>query len=236
MKPGGLEEYRGRLTSAEAADGMNAAARNARQLAADAKLLLDAERYPTAAALAGLSIEESGKVSILRELATETTPEGLRDQWRRYRDHRSKNGAWLLPELAAKGARRLGDLAETVNRDSEHTALLNIIKQIGLYTDCYRRGHWSEPVQVIDANLARSLVRTADILAGKEEVTAREMELWVEHVRPVWRTPEMAYALLRWATAMYNEGLTKRTPESYARFLVGELAASDWSSEPPTPQ
>jgi len=48
---------------------MNAATRNARRLAADARLLLDAGRLPTAAALATLSIEETGKVSILREIA-----------------------------------------------------------------------------------------------------------------------------------------------------------------------
>ena len=45
---------------------MNAARRNARRLAEDAKLLLEAGRYPTATALAVLSIEESGKMSILR--------------------------------------------------------------------------------------------------------------------------------------------------------------------------
>jgi hypothetical protein len=53
---------------------MNAANRNARRLVADAKLLLDAGRYPSAAALAALAIEESGKTSILRTLAVVKNP------------------------------------------------------------------------------------------------------------------------------------------------------------------
>src|SRR5258708_40218343 len=100
-------EYRGPLTPGQVAEGMNAAIRNARRLATDAKLLLDSGRLPTAAAIATLSIEESGKASILREIAVVTSPERLKEAWKRYRDHRSKNGAWILPELIRRGARRL---------------------------------------------------------------------------------------------------------------------------------
>jgi AbiV family abortive infection protein len=41
---------------------MNAAARNAARLVSDAEILLGAKRYPSAAALAVLAIEESGKL------------------------------------------------------------------------------------------------------------------------------------------------------------------------------
>jgi AbiV family abortive infection protein len=86
---------------------MNAAIRNAQRLADDAGLLLNAARLPSAAAMATLSIEESGKQSILRELATVTSPDELKAAWRRYRDHRSKNGSWILPHLVYHGARQL---------------------------------------------------------------------------------------------------------------------------------
>src|SRR5271169_2125890 len=98
------QEYRGPLTAAEIAEGMNAARRNALRLAADARILVDAERLPTAAALAALSIEESGKTSILRQLATATSPEAIKAAWQQYRDHRSKNAAWILPDLVGGGA------------------------------------------------------------------------------------------------------------------------------------
>ena len=64
-----LPQYKGKLDPEQIAQGMNAARRNAQRLADDAKLLLSAKRYPTAASLAILSIEESGKVSILRGIA-----------------------------------------------------------------------------------------------------------------------------------------------------------------------
>ena len=99
-----LSQYGGRLTPAQIADGMNAAVRNARRLANDARTLLDLERYPTAASIAVLPIEESGKVSILRHFAMARDLPSCRKIWREYRNHRSKNAAWILPDLVAGGA------------------------------------------------------------------------------------------------------------------------------------
>ena len=52
-----LNAYRGRLSAAQVAAGMNAAAKNASRLAKDAAMLLDAGSFPTAASIAVLSIE-----------------------------------------------------------------------------------------------------------------------------------------------------------------------------------
>jgi AbiV family abortive infection protein len=225
-------EYRGSLDPAAVAEGMNAANRNARRLVADAKLLLEAERYPSAAAVAALAIEESGKVSILRALAVAKSPEELRAEWRRYRDHRSKNGAWILPELAAQGASQLHHLGKTVERDAEHTATLNSLKQVGFYTDCYgSNAHWSEPKDIIEGSLARILVGIAELLSKEKIVSPREIELWVQHLSPVWNTSEMPHALLRWATALHLEGLSNTVPEEFARFVLGGLEAA-WKVEP----
>ncbi len=51
-----LSQYAGSLDAAQIAQGINAARRNARRLAEDAKLLLETARYPSATALAILSI------------------------------------------------------------------------------------------------------------------------------------------------------------------------------------
>lgn len=220
-----LPEYRDRLTPEDAAKGINAALKNATRLAADARLLIDAGRTPTAAAIAALSIEESGKVSILRGLAVQTTSEALRDQWRLYRDHRSKNGMWILPALAAQGARSLSDFSVTVDRDAEHTALLNTVKQLGLYTDCYGEANWSEPDVVVDHELAERLVRTAELLSSQQPVTVREIELWVEIVGSA-SGPDLPAALVRWAAAMNREGLSTRTAEEFEEFLQGGQTTS----------
>ena len=159
-----LSKYTGGLEPPQIACGMNAARRNARRLAEDAKLLLEAGRYPTATALAVLSIEESGKTSILRGFASIPDTERQR-RWQEYRSHRKKNAMWILPSLVASAARDLDSLAPAANVSGEHTALLDQLKQISLYTDCLGNAHWSEPEKIIESELAKHLVSTADLLA-----------------------------------------------------------------------
>jgi len=64
-----LDQYKGALSTSEITKGINAAIQNAIRLAEDAELLLGNKRYPSATSLAILSIEESGKVTILRGLS-----------------------------------------------------------------------------------------------------------------------------------------------------------------------
>ncbi|MGM0985309.1 MAG: AbiV family abortive infection protein, partial [Pseudomonadota bacterium] len=47
--------------------------------------------------LATLSIEESGKVSILRAMSLARDEKELKEEWRRYRSHTNKNVQWILP-------------------------------------------------------------------------------------------------------------------------------------------
>jgi len=63
------KQYAGPLNAAQIAAGMNAAQDNAARLLADSELLLGAERYPTAASVAILAIEEVRKISTLRRMA-----------------------------------------------------------------------------------------------------------------------------------------------------------------------
>lgn len=207
-------QYTGELSAAQFADGMNAARRNARRLANDAKLLLEAGRYPTAVSLAALSIEEAGKISILRHMALAPDEGARRRVWKDYRSHRSKSPAWILPELAVNGAKHLDDLRLAAEPSGAHTAILDTLKQLGFYTDCYGNAHWSEPQKVIDEAQARSLVRTADLLAQDRVVTVKEVELWVEHMRPVYGKPLewMKTALLNWYAAMTEHGLWTDNP------------------------
>jgi AbiV family abortive infection protein len=227
------KQFRGKLTPAEIAAGMTAAARNARRLASDAILLLEAKRFPTAASLAALAVEEAGKVSIFRVMALARNDEEVRAAWREYRSHLAKNGAWILPQLAAEGARRLDQLRQTVERDGEHNKLLNAIKQLGFYTDCYGdKRNWSEPEKVIDEALASTLVRTAEILAPKaEEHTAREIELWIKHLGPSWMTSEMPHALLRWQAAMVREGLSETSVAEMEAFVLGAGVGTERTDE-----
>ena len=219
-----MAKYSGDLNPAQIAHGINAARRNARRLADDATILLDSGRYPTAAAIAALSVEESGKSSVLRGLALAPNADLRRKAWKDYRLHRSKNAAWILPELVAKGARDLDSLRLAADSSAEHTATLDQLKQIGLYTDCLGDAHWSEPTKVIDENLARSLVGIANLLAREGTVTEKEIELWIEHMQPVRGAPTvlMKSALLNWFDAMRQHGLWEDDKIGVEAFVWGE--------------
>jgi AbiV family abortive infection protein len=82
-----LDAYKGRLSPNQVASGMNAAISNAARLANDAETLLEAGRFPTAASIVILSIEESGKVSALRAIALAKTDTESEQTWRDYRSH-----------------------------------------------------------------------------------------------------------------------------------------------------
>ncbi|MDN3237442.1 AbiV family abortive infection protein [Pseudomonas sp. WAC2] len=221
-----LDAYQGKLSASEIAAGMNAANANALRLANDAEKLLKTGSFPTAASLAALSIEESGKASILRQLSTATTAEEIKASWKNYRSHTRKNVQWLLPELAIKGARKLEDLRPLFDEDAEHPFILDQLKQLGFYTDCLGNKNWSMPSNIIDEKLSQSLVQIAKLLAGKSEVTTKEIELWIEHVGQASKSDfsAMKEALIKWYAAMQAAGLKERGANSMENFIKNGVA------------
>jgi AbiV family abortive infection protein len=213
--------YRGRLSPRQIAAGINAAHENALRLVADAGSLLAMKRFPTAASLAILSIEEAGKISILRGIAVARSDAEIDEKWARYRSHVRKNVAWILPQLVAKGVRKLSDLKPLFEESSDHPLILDKIKQIGFYTDCQGRAHWSMPAEVIDEDLATMLVRIAKVLASGRKCSELEIELWIKHVGPVWRKTlrEMEEGVIKWYAAMQDAGLAPKGPNEMAQFI-----------------
>lgn len=222
-----LSPFRGNLTANEVAEGINAAIRNAKRLAADAKILLDAKRYPSAASMAALSVEESEKVSTLRAMCLSRSKSELMGAWKDYRTHHPKNTAWILSELVQKGARHLSEFKDATDVHGETVEVLDMLKQLGFYTDSYRKGFWTEPSTMIDATVARTLVEIAEGMCAKAEVSPREIELWVEHVGPAWLSRKMPDALMRWAKAMEKEGLAKPPPSVLEKLPIEDLMNSD---------
>ena len=77
---------------------------------------------------------------------------------------------------------------------------------------------------VLHENLARSLVGVANLLASEKTVTEREIELWVEHMRPVYGAPlnQMKVALLNGYAAMRENGLWEDGDIGVEAFVFGE--------------
>ena len=216
-----LKTYRGSLSVDSIVAGMNAAKANATRLVEDAQILLSAGRFPTSASLAALSIEESGKVSILRQLAISISPEEVASLWKDYRSHTSKNVQWILLDLVRGGARKLDEFRSIFDNNSDHPYILDQVKQLGLYTDCLGDCHWSIPANVIDESLAQDLVNIAILLAGKCEVTVKEIELWREYVGAASKGDHIAMkdALSSWYAAMQKCGLKPTGINQMERFI-----------------
>lgn len=216
-----LDAYRGPLSASEIAAGINLANANAWRLFEDASTLLELGRFPTAASLAALSIEESGKVSILRTLALAKTKEDVSIGWKSYRSHTKKNVKWTLPDLARSGARTLEDLRPLFDEASDHPYVLDQVKQLGFYSDCLGNRNWADPAYVIDEATSRTLVNTAKLLAGKSEVTCREIELWIEHIGGASLDDFEAgkKALVAWYAAMQAEGLKEEGMNMMEQFV-----------------
>jgi hypothetical protein len=71
------------------------------------------------------------------------------------------------------------------------------------------------------------LVSTANLLSKPHETTPREIELWMEHVGPVWRgsLDAMKAAVAKWDAAMRAEGLLPAERKmSMDSFLYGDGA------------
>jgi AbiV family abortive infection protein len=229
-----LDQYNGLLTPQQVATGMNLAEENAQRLQRDAALLLELGRKASAMALAILSIEESGKLHILRRLAAAPNPKFARQAWRLYRSHTAKNVQWsMLNFVPPDGKAKLRDFRPMVQPDSDLPHVLDQIKQLALYTDCLGEANWTSPSD-LDETLAEPLVMLADILSKHErEYTAREVELWIEHVGDEAIACEDfsvgGAALVKWYAAMQTEGLIPSGPNLMEQFTtVGlQLARRD---------
>lgn len=229
MKQGLLNPYWGRLPADKIAEGMNVARTNAARLAADARMMLDGQRYETAAALAILSIEEAGKESLLRELALATDDPGAKECWKRLRSHSAKNAMWIFPELVGRGARLLDEFAAVVDASSDHTEVLDKLKQVCIYSDCYGKTRWHQPAGTMTESVARYLVKTAELFAARREITPREIELWIQHMGPVWhRSPGwQRKALANWYSQMQAEGLVPAGENVMEQFIWGRRDSGD---------
>src|SRR5690606_22607539 len=95
------------------------------------------------------------------------------------------------------------------------------LKQLGFYTDCLGKVNWSQPADVITEEVSTSMVRLAEIFSEKEEATELEIELWVKHMRPVWKSEWMKQGLVNWHDDMVAHGLAD-DPGGMERFVFGD--------------
>lgn len=217
-----LTHYRGRLSANQAAEGIAFARKNASRLIADAELLLENNRHASGAALAILAIEELGKVQAIKDIILHLDPAELKRAWRDYRSHRAKNVHWILPKLAAEGARTLQQVKVAADPAADHTMLLDTVKQLSFYTDCYNdKPRWSDPDEAVDPKFSAAIIAIARMLNYETDTTVRELELWSSIVAPHYGKSTMVDALLKFQKLAFAEGLSATSPEAMESFVRG---------------
>jgi len=128
--------YQDTLSASEVIADMAAAWRNVRRLAGDAALLLAAGGWPSAASMAILSIEESGKIGIRRLLSSISDPAALKAGWKAcYRSHPKKLSVpiGINPDGTSMASAEVVTAAQTA-RD-KLVAHVDHVKQYGFCTD-----------------------------------------------------------------------------------------------------
>jgi AbiV family abortive infection protein len=204
--------YQAALSSSEVVAGMNAARCNARRLAADAELLLAGGRWPSAASLAILSIEESGKFGLLRRLSFAADPRALTDRWREYRSHQAKLKVPIGINPEGKSLSEPASATAAIESQKRLVSDLDLFKQRGFYTDCIPddagQAVWIEPSRQITERQAREVVACARLSVPKVDVSIREIDLLVEHVGSFYGTPRIIEGWRSWLAAMESETAT----------------------------
>lgn len=187
-------QHKQKIDTEKAAEGIIAANENAKSLLEDAKLLFKYKRYARAISLAILSIEESGKSSIIHSILLEDEPKEIAKKWKEYRNHHDKNSLWILPELASNGAKKIEDFRRIVDIESDHRQTLDNLKQLCFYTDAFSKCKWSYPDKVANENVAKSILQIAEISVDKKAVfsTKEMLDIWVKHMKEVWEEKKMS--------------------------------------------
>ncbi len=194
---------------------------NARRLLAAAEVMFEKSDYSLATSLAILSIEESGKIPILRGLSVARNEKEISSCWKNYRSHIGKNKLWVAPYLFRKGARKLTDLKILVDDKADHPYVLEHIKQLGLYSDCLGKAHWSEPCKVIEKNMAASIIKNSRSFLTDKLFTELEIELWIKHMGPVWGSTQelININIVKWYAEMQERGLASNIENAMAQSL-----------------
>ena len=206
-----VSAFRGALTRAGAESGIRALHENAARLARDARLLADARRYPSAAALAAMALDEIGRIPLLVALHAVDGNSRLAELWRRFREHRH-DFPWAIFQTGAP--QRL---------TSDINTALAFMRSIGNIVECLGPGNWAEPARLIQPGLAEELVATAELIC-LNPMSTRGITVWLETSRSLPSDCGPANALKQLRAALEAAGLNAQA-DALAAFC-GKAPAS----------
>jgi AbiV family abortive infection protein len=206
------------------ARGAVAAARNACGLVEDAELLSGAGRLARAYSVAGLAVEEVGKLGSLATLAA--MPQNLRARapvGRMLEWHQMKLVAGqLIAAVPLTGpcfatgfvTIPVAETAEILDRVQAFAAETDRLKQRGLYVDIDRGGHIREPSEVTAAEVREQLNRARQAASAASALLHPSAPAWLANAGTAGA--EYSRALV----SAFGEAGPARSPEAAAQVLL----------------
>jgi AbiV family abortive infection protein len=195
------QPFKGRLSAGSAIKGVQLLQENAVRLTEDAKILLLAKRYPSAAMLAVMALDELSRFFHPLIFTALHTPKQLADGWKQFRCNRS-SFPWSVFQ------RRIDWLVPGAMSDQELNDMLSFIRALGSRADYIEPGLWLDPKELISAELAASIVGTAELFC-KNTVKPRTMEIWMEAVGSLPRNASVETALKKYQAMLESEGFAE---------------------------
>ena len=196
--------YKGALSSEAASQGIKVVQANAARLARDAKLLLESQRYASAAMVAVMALEEISRVAYPVEILTAGNGRRLADSWYRFR-----KGEHLFPWAILAHQERLLD-------DSELNAMLSFVKKLGLKAECIEPGLWIDPGELVSAEFAASVVGIAQSLCTGP-ISQESVDVWVQLVGSLPKNASTKVIMKKFQSALESKGLVAQA--SMARHI-----------------
>jgi AbiV family abortive infection protein len=178
--------YKGTLTAESASIGIATAKANAKRLLDDAEALIVKERYPSACALACLSIEEISKPAIIRKILLANSPEQVSMGWKLFSSHHDKAAPWIVPHIIHSNPETYEQFVDAFMHQRD-PVLLDSLKQLSIYCGCYGNCHWADPRKVIEQDQADVVLNSARILILSGQASPVDspggLRLWQSHMQ-----------------------------------------------------
>jgi AbiV family abortive infection protein len=223
-----VPEHRGRLTPAQAAEGINHLRDNSFRLMADAAFMFMANRYSTCVLLSVLAIEEAGKRTILQEITVARSTERRKELWSEWRNHSPKVSA-ALSHLTIYHVRTIVDRKtfEELSRAIKKQLPQDITRQkeLATYVHCLPRVQWSVPSEHNSKTSAIELLAAALAICRLPKVTETEVRLWAKHIVSARGTTfaRMRKAFISYHTALVEAGLSVEDRDGFLNGLLDDL-------------
>jgi AbiV family abortive infection protein len=207
--------FAGKVSPDDAIKGARLTQANALRLIADARLLLEAGRYPSAAMLAVMALDEIAKLFHALTLAAVDSPSVLAAGWKEFRNSPRRFPWSLLQSVSCDGA------LESIS-DADLDDMLDFVRRLGSAVEIVDPGLWIDPAELISRELAASVVETAALICNRR-VDTKAMEIWIYAVRSSPRRATGRDTLEKYRRLLDKEGLANEASK------IAESAGHSWA-------